>query len=202
MNIAVMIMAAGESKRFGGCKLLTQLDDAHSLLSHAVEQALVSNVGPVFAVTGRWHNEIELAQRKGKMGVVPLLYNEQWYQGLGNSIAYGINKLATDYDAVLITLADQVALNADDYKQLVSLAHPDKIVCSRYNGKRGVPAVFPARFFHQLERFDGDHGARSLLRGEELPVLEMVLQHASYDIDEPQMLMEWQHHNAAKLSEQ
>ncbi|MDV6250550.1 nucleotidyltransferase family protein [Vibrio sp. EA2] len=191
MKIAVMIMAAGQSKRFGGCKLLSQLDSGHSLLSHAVDIALGSKVGPVFVVTGRWHSEIEHAQHEGSLPSVPLLYNAKWSEGLGNSIAHGVRTLAADYDAILITLADQVALHGADLIQISELAQTERIVCSHYNGKRAVPALFPASCFEQLMQLQGEHGARHLLRGDVLPVCEIPLSNAAFDIDTPQRLAEW-----------
>ncbi|KJY81893.1 hypothetical protein TW81_16210 [Vibrio galatheae] len=191
MKVALMIMAAGESKRFGGCKQLSQVSDDHSLLSHAIEQAVNAQIGPVFVVTGRWHNEIDQVQQQGAFATVPLLHCPDWAQGLGRSIAYGVEILAPDYNAILITLADQVALTSEDFHRFVELASKEHIVCSHYNGKRGVPVLFPACYFPQLTQLNGEHGARSLLRGEQFPIREITLPHAKYDIDTPQALAEF-----------
>lgn len=190
MNVAVMIMAAGESKRFGSCKQLSQISDQHSLLSHAVEQAKNAQIGPVYVVTGRWHNEIERAQQDGKLKTAPLLYCSNWAEGLGSTIAYASAILAPKYDALLITLADQIALSSDDYVQLVNSTTTEHIVCSHYAGKRGVPAVFPACYFPLLSQLNGEHGARHILRNEQLPIQEVNLPHAKYDIDTPSALAE------------
>ncbi|UIP28790.1 NTP transferase domain-containing protein [Photobacterium sp. TLY01] len=193
MQIAVMIMAAGEGKRFGGCKLLSELDASHSILSHAVEMATASQIGPVFVVTGRWHNEIAKAQRLGLLAQVPLYYCPQWTQGLGSSIAHGTQILAADFDAMMITLADQVALSSQDFKQFAISATPEHIVCARYNNRRGVPALFPASCFSQLTQCAGEHGARHLLRSHSFPVHEILLPHAAYDIDTQEALADWRH---------
>lgn len=192
MSTAIMIMAAGESSRFGSCKQLSELDSQHSLLSHAVEEALKSEVGPVFVITGRWHQEIEQAQHRGQLASVPLLCCSQWAQGLGNSIAYGTRMLEAEHEAILITLADQVALQASDFRQLAAQAHPQLIIAARYNGKPGVPALFPAACFADLMLLHGEHGARHLLRGGVLAVEEIPLANAACDIDTPQALAQWQ----------
>ncbi|MCC3818147.1 hypothetical protein CV742_00110 [Vibrio parahaemolyticus] len=59
----IIVAGEGECKRFGGCRLLNELDSDHSLLSHAVEQALGTKNVSVFVLTGRWHREIEQAQQ-------------------------------------------------------------------------------------------------------------------------------------------
>ncbi|MEI8594197.1 nucleotidyltransferase family protein [Photobacterium sp. Hal280] len=193
MQIAVMIMAAGEGKRFGGCKLLSQRDARHSLLSYAVEMALDSQAGPVFVVTGRWHNEIAHAQKQGLLAQVPLLYCSRWSQGLGRSIAHGTQMLASDFDAIMITLADQVALSSQDFKRIAAFAAPEHIVCARYNDRRGVPALFPARCFSRLTQCEGEHGARHLLRSDIFPVHEIPLPHAADDIDTQEAFVGWRH---------
>ncbi|WP_233275475.1 NTP transferase domain-containing protein [Vibrio fluvialis] len=74
MKIAVMIMAAGKSRRFGECKLLTAVSQTENLLSRSIQQTSQSEVGPVFVITGRWHQEIKLAQQQGQVPIVPLIY--------------------------------------------------------------------------------------------------------------------------------
>ncbi|HGY9573279.1 TPA: NTP transferase domain-containing protein [Vibrio fluvialis] len=193
MKIAVMIMAAGESRRFGECKLLTAVSQTENLLSRSIQQTSQSEVGPVFVITGRWHQEIKLAQQQGQVPIVPLIYCPQWSQGLGASIAYGVRQLAQDFDAVLITLADQVALQSEDFQRLVEAASSQHIVCAYYNQRRGVPALFPASCFSQLTMLNGEHGARSLLRGDTTLVREISLPNAALDIDTPEMLMRWRY---------
>ncbi|MGR5243369.1 nucleotidyltransferase family protein [Vibrio sp. PNB23_22_6] len=144
-----MIIAAGESNRFGGYRLLNELDSDHSLLSHAVEQALGCKSTSVFVVIGRWHNE------NGRLAEVPLIYNPEWSLELGSSIAHGVRTLAADYDAICITLADQITLRSEDFNQLISSSPPGHIVCSYYKRKRGVPALFPSCCFNQLIQLKG-----------------------------------------------
>ena len=59
----------------------------------------------------------------------------------------------------------------------------NQIVCAKYQGKRGVPAVFPASFFDNLKKLSGDKGAKMLLQKTDLSVVELVLPEASMDID-------------------
>lgn len=192
MKVAVMIMAAGESKRFGGCKLLSQLDNNHSLLSHAVEQALGCDAASVFVVTGRWHNVIKHEQQNGKLAEIPLIYNPEWSLGLGSSIAYGVRMLSADYDGILVTLADQVALRSEDFNKIILSSLPEQIVCASYENKTsGVPALFPSSCFSHLAQLSGEFGARELLRGNRFRVIRIFLPNASHDIDTQESLREW-----------
>lgn len=186
----VIVAGEGESKRFGGCRLLNELDSDHSLLSHAVEQALGCKSTSVFVVIGRWHNEIKQAQQNGRLAEVPLIYNPEWSLGLGSSIAHGVRTLAADYDAICIMLADQITLRNEDFNQLISSSPPGHIVCSYYKRKRGVPALFPSCCFNQLIQLKGESGARDQLRGDSFPVSEISLPYAEHDIDTKKELFE------------
>lgn len=151
MKLAIMILAAGQSQRFNGCKLLAQMSSGDSLLSHSIVNATTSEVGDVYVVTGRWHDDIKHAQRQALVPPCKLLYCSEWSIGIGHSIAFGVSCLADDYDAILVTLADQVALKSETFKLLVSEYDGSQIVCALYADQCGVPALFPKRYFFEID---------------------------------------------------
>ena len=87
----------------------------------------------------------------------------------------------------MITLADQVAVTADDLRQLVSRweQHPDRIVAAQYDDTIGVPAIFPADLFRELAELQGDRGARVLLSRYPERVIGVPMPSAAQDIDTP-----------------
>ncbi|WP_016955346.1 nucleotidyltransferase family protein [Catenovulum agarivorans] len=181
-------MAAGQSSRFNGCKHLAKVNE-HSLLELTFEALQHTGVNDVFIITGRWHKQIRdfLGEKNCK---VQLLFNPNWQAGIGNSIALAVTKLAQDYDAILIALADQVAITQQDYQQLLdefALQQKD-IVCANYQQTRGVPAVFSKTTFAQLSKLDGDKGAKKLLYSSEFSIVDCPLESAAIDIDTQQQL--------------
>ncbi len=181
MGIATLILAAGESRRFEGCKLLAPLGNGRCLLEHTLATAERVTASPVYIVTGAWDAEIRtlLATHPG----VNLLFNPQWNEGLGASLAFAVNELAERYDGLLVLLADQVALHSADLQALLQQFNGENMVCAEYSGRRGVPAIFPQPYFAQLKQLTGDQGARSLLNNPDEPVITVPLEHAEIDID-------------------
>jgi len=189
LRIAALIMAAGASSRFGGCKHLAEIGGV-PILQTAVNHVR-GLVAETYAVTGAWHSEISTALSEGRVAGVTLIHNTRWQRGLGCSIAAGVAKLATKYDGILILLADQVAITPEDIQALLASFDGDNITCGLYAARRGVPAIFAARYFEQLMALDGDKGARSVLLCSETPVTERPMPLAAVDIDTAPALAEW-----------
>lgn len=180
MKTAILIMAAGASERFGDCKLLAPYQ-GKVLLQHAIDKAQQVCPGYVFVVSGAWHEALQAAD----LSAVRWIHNSAWSQGLGSSIACGMRELAPDYDAVLIMLADQVAVSVFDLQSLLLQGSQDHIVCASYQEQRGVPALFGRCSFFDLLALNGDQGAKKLLYAQRYPVLEQRMPSAAKDIDTP-----------------
>ncbi|WP_440905447.1 nucleotidyltransferase family protein [Catenovulum sp. SX2] len=188
MRIAAVILAAGQSSRFNGCKQLAKIN-GRTLLEISINTLKGTDIDDCFVITGRWHQQIREFITLNNCHV-RLLFNPNWQAGIGNSIALAVSELAQDYDAVLITLADQVAITQQDYQQLLdefTLQQQD-IVCANYQQTRGVPAVFSKNTFAQLTKLDGDKGAKKLLYSSEFSIIDCPLESAAIDIDTQQQL--------------
>ena len=189
-SMAVLIMAAGHASRFGQCKQLARVG-GKPLLQHSIDLAQAICPGEVFAVSGAWHQELVKAMSHQEIRNVRLLYHPGWAEGLGSSIARGVDDLAPYVEGILIMLADQIALTTHDVCQLRNQFTGDNIVCSLYAGRRGVPAIFGRNSYSKLKELNGDHGAKALLYEQNIPVVESPLEHAIIDIDTPEDLYMW-----------
>jgi molybdenum cofactor cytidylyltransferase len=145
----------------------------------------------VCIVSGAWHRELMDARKKGQLSDVSFVYADRWSDGLAASLVAGIEYLEPNYDAVLVLLADQVALTRSDLERLLSAFEGDNIACSFYDGKRGVPATFGHNSFNRLKRLSGDQGAKMVLYESDIPVRECPIPHAAIDIDSRTQLAEW-----------
>jgi len=180
--LAVLIMAAGESRRFGSCKLLADID-GKPMLQHSIELAQSTDASLIRIVTGRWHQEIKQAQTSGLIDNIDLIYNPDWQQGLGSSIATGVSQIASLCDEALILLADQVRLSSEDLKRLTRRKDKSQIACASYSKTLGPPAIFPARFFSELQKLYGDKGAKALLAELTAVDCQVDIPNAAFDID-------------------
>lgn len=176
-HIAVLILAAGASRRFGSPKQLLHIG-GKNLLQRCIDSANALLPGSVFVVLGHQHQRIKKSVRYARF-----IVNHDWEEGIGSSIAFGIRHLKKDYSAVLILLADQPDISINKLKLMLEKSCCGKIVCAFYKGTRGVPAVFPARYFNALSELKGDNGAKKILRLSGQSVIEVPIKQAAFDID-------------------
>jgi molybdenum cofactor cytidylyltransferase len=157
VKIAGVVLAAGASTRLGRAKQEIVLDEAtgETLVERAVRVAVEAGLSPVVVVVRPAASFVKRLQ-----GCVVVM-NEQADEGMASSIRCGIRALHDVVGAVVMT-CDQVQMRAAHLEQLC--AEPERVTGSRYAGRVGVPAYFPAAVFAELMKLQGDVGARELLR--------------------------------------
>ena len=184
MKIALLILAAGESKRMNGIKQLLPWKNT-SLLGHTIAQALEAKASQVYVVLGAHANKIAPTIAHYNIQTIE---NTNWKNGLGNSIAAGvkyIKETQEPYDAILITLADQPLIDAAYYNQLIA-AYTDKkakIIASQTNNRPSVPALFDAAYFDQLCLLNQDKGAKEILLAAQNDLYVMPADTNLIDVD-------------------
>ena len=154
------MLAAGASRRLRRPKQTVQLG-GETLLTRAVRVASDAALAPVIVVV-QAGSRFEETPRNGAVVIVE---NAQANEGIASSIRCGVHEaVSLGLAGVVLMTCDQVALAAEHLRALC--AEPNRITGSRYAGRIGIPAYFPASSFGTLLALDGDIGARDLLRGE------------------------------------
>ena len=185
-SIFAIILAAGESNRFGSTKQLAQWDGL-TLVSRAVRLAeSVCGDRSVLVVGNDWQKV--LAACGPQLGF--FVRNEDYASGIAGSISCGVGSAAHTADAVLLLMADQPLITAQHLDALIALwrATPEDIVVSEYAGVQGPPVIFPARCFVSLSQLEGDQGARAVLSDGRFSVSGIDFEAAAIDIDTPEDL--------------
>jgi molybdenum cofactor cytidylyltransferase len=168
-KIAVVILAAGASRRMGQPKQLLKWG-GDTLITHTIKTALKLNSDTINVVLGA---NFQIIKKTIHHFPITILNNENWEQGLGTSIAYAskyIQEQKLKLDAVLFILADQPFITSDYLNELISSFSPHRkqIIASSYkNRKFGVPAIFDAYYLNQLLKLNDDFGARHILKENE-----------------------------------
>jgi molybdenum cofactor cytidylyltransferase len=183
----VIVLAAGASTRFGSPKQLVRLEGRpmmHAAVARAVEVAGQA----VTVVLGANAADLAPLLRHSPASVI---VNREWSEGLGSSIRTGVLRLPSSADGVLIMLADQPAVTADDLRRLVETwrRQQDFIVASFYEATTGVPAIFPRTLFSALTELRGDQGARVLINRFRDRVVRVPMASAAIDVDTPEDLL-------------
>jgi len=187
LALHVIVLAAGASTRFGSPKQLVRVN-GRPLLHLAVSRAVEVAGQSVTVVLGANAADLAPLLRHTPAAVV---VNRDWAEGMGSSVRAGIARVPPTADAVMLMLADQPAVTAEDLRRLFSTwrRQPQSIVAAHYDGVTGVPAIFPREDFGTLAALRGDAGARGLLARSGARVVRMPLQAAAIDIDTPEDLL-------------
>ena len=144
MTFSAVLLAAGESRRMGADnKLLLAIDDEPVV--RATARKLVA-AGPVEIVVVLGHEADPVARALDGLAVRTVI-NPVWRDGQMTSVHAGLAALDAPGEAILICLADQPLLDADDYRALVAAfaRNGDKsVLVPTHGGRRGNPIVLAA----------------------------------------------------------
>ncbi|HSO61887.1 MAG TPA: nucleotidyltransferase family protein [Desulfobacterales bacterium] len=186
---AGIILAAGESSRFGQPKQLLELR-GRMLVAWVLDAALASRLESVFLVLGRDHLEIgdALGQRVGHPKL-EILFNPRYHEGQSTSLTAGLFSIRDRFPAVMFLLGDQPLVDAATINRLLEkFRHSGKTICVPvHRGQRGNPALFSRSHYEELARLSGDKGARDIIAARPDQVLEVPVADPALflDIDTP-----------------
>ncbi len=187
-SLHAIVLAAGASTRFGSAKQLVRIGDRPLLTLVAGRAAEV--VGhALIVVLGAGAAELSPLLKHSPGSVV---VNREWREGLASSIRAGIARLPGSCAGVMLVLADQACVTADDLRRLAGAwrRQPLYIAAARYGATVGVPAILPRHLFAELSELKGDTGARALLRRHLDRLVKVPMASAAFDLDTPDDLLE------------
>lgn len=193
-QVAAIILAAGQSRRFGSgpqdSKVLASLED-RPLVLHVAKAALASCARPVIVVTGHARGKIEAALA----GLdVHFVHNPAPAVGLSRSLKIGLEALADDAAGAVILLADMPYVTAglidkllDAFEIAPAATHA---IVPVHAGHRGNPVLLGKDIFDSARGIEVDRGARMLLDTLNHGLMELPVDDPAVgiDIDTPDML--------------
>lgn len=188
MRIGCVILAAGNSSRFGENKLLAEFR-GQPLIRYALE-AVPPDLAEFTAVVTQYPAVDDLAARFGFLCV----RNSAPELGISQSIRLGTEAVLArqpELEGILYLVADQPLLTRETVLALTEAFrhNPDRIIVPAAEGRRGNPCVFPKDLFPALQALSGDRGGRQIIRlYPELVRLVEVPPEALYDVDTVQEL--------------
>ena len=187
-SLHAIVLAAGGSSRFGSAKQLVRIGD-RPLLSLIAGRATEVVGHALIVVLGAAAAELSPLLRHSAGSVV---INRSWREGLASSIRAGVARLPASCGGVMLVLADQACVTAEDLRRLASTwrRQPQCVVAARYGATVGVPAIFPQYLFGELSELKGDTGARALLKRHADRLVTVPMQSAAFDLDTPDDLLE------------
>ena len=184
MTVGGLVLAAGDSKRFGGPKQLAELD-GRPLLEHVLIAMEGAPVDRVVVVLGAHAGDVR--ERVPLHGAEPVVCKE-WEEGLGASLRTGAEALE-GCDAIVVALGDQPRLSSEAIARVVSQRGADEqAVRATYNGVPGHPVLLERGVLARVPSLSGDAGARELLHGVPLREVSCDGLGSPVDVDTPEAL--------------
>jgi len=181
-----VLLAAGESERFGGSNKLLASVDGDTMVRRAARTLTGDDLEAVVAVVGHEADRVRAALTGLPVEVVE---NPDYASGQAASVAVG-TRAAREAGAVAVcfALGDMPWVEPATVSTLVAAYRADAgdPLAAAVDGRRGNPTLFGARHFDALEAVDGDVGGRSLLLHDPRAALvETGDPGVRRDVDEP-----------------
>ena len=189
-NIKKILLAAGESKRFGDKNKLSEIINGKPIINHILDTLFeIFDPSELIVIVGHEQNIIKnLIFNKD----IKILENKDYRKGIGTSIALGMKNLNADIDGVMIIPADMPYINSKDLinleKKFIKL-NCVKVVMPEHNYQIGNPVILPRNYFKTLKSLKDDFGARSLIRKKDIITLKTGFG-TIFDIDTKEELAE------------
>lgn len=188
-RVGVIVLAAGAATRFGGGKLLADLD-GRPVLQHVLDTLARMRFCQTVVVLGDDADAVERAIAwQGEARV----RNPHPERGLSSSLQIGMRTLGAGLQAALIVLGDQPTLRRDVILTLLEAetAARRPVVVPRYaKGGGRNPALLGRTVWSEAGALVGDHGLGPWLAAHPELVLEVPVEGANPDIDTPADLAE------------
>jgi molybdenum cofactor cytidylyltransferase len=182
---AGIILAAGESTRFGKPKQLLRLKNKY-LIEWVLDAALGSRLKQIILVVGHEHQKIlQALGTKAQNPRLQVVVNHQYKQGQSVSLQTGLLKIRDIFPSIMFLLGDQPMLKSETIDYLLDqFWSSDKDICvPAHRGERGNPTIFSQRFYQQLSQIKGDIGAREIIKNHPEHILDVELENPQCLID-------------------
>lgn len=190
MRTAFVMLAAGNSRRFGSNKLIYEIDGKPMYLRtlEKLKRAAEKIEGSEIVVVTQYQ---EIVNKAIEMKI-PVFVNPRPEDGISLSMRLGL-ECVNDTDACLFTVADQPWLTVETILRLVELFQKEQkgMACTIRDGKTGNPCIFSYRYYQELKEISGDRGGKLLIKKHPEDVAYLRIEDARelQDVDEPSVLL-------------
>ncbi|MCR9109305.1 nucleotidyltransferase family protein [Marivita sp. XM-24bin2] len=199
-QIAIVIPAAGASRRMGARDKLLEPVDGRPLLRGVAQRALAVSEH-VFVTLPDPASQ----RRDALQGLdVSLVMVPDAKDGMSASLRRAAAEVPEGVDGVMILPADMPDLTVEDL-QLVAQAFGDSSGAFLVQGagrdeKPGHPVIFPADLIPALQTLEGDNGARAVLKANASRLIRVALpgDNALIDLDTPDAWTLWRANNPGR----
>jgi molybdenum cofactor cytidylyltransferase len=182
-DVVGILLAAGAARRFGSDKLMHPLKEGTPLAAVSGRHLAQALPGSVVVVRSA---RSALADRLEAAGLVVVECPEA-EGGMGHTLAAGV-RATPRAGGWVVALADMPYIRPESIQRVArEIAGGAAIAMAAYEGARGHPVGFAARYYPELIALRGDQGARDLVKRDaaSLSICETADPGVLRDIDTP-----------------
>ncbi|MDH5363161.1 MAG: nucleotidyltransferase family protein [Aigarchaeota archaeon] len=188
--ISLVVLAAGQSTRFPGNKLLFQYR-GEPIIRRLVRIALASKADEIVVVTG--HQSRLIRQALTDLSMSPKLkfvLNPHYTKGMSSSVRAGVSNVNPEAQAAVFLPADVALDNPRPIDALVDSFYEGRprIAVVNHEGRRGHPILFRRDLFSEVAAItEQDRGLKALVKKYSGEVRDVPVSERSVltDIDTP-----------------
>jgi molybdenum cofactor cytidylyltransferase len=168
--IAVIVLAAGAARRFGGAKLLAPWRSGR-LIDGALATAFAAPADEVLVAVGAEGAAVAeaaraFAERNGHARRPRIIEVPDWAEGLSASLRSAVQALSPATRAAFVVLADMPLIPHALPGRLADVLTEGRLAAApTFAGELGHPVLLDAQLFDEVAQLKGDRGARRLLEG-------------------------------------
>ena len=172
-KIGIVLLAAGNSKRYGGIKLLDTMDGKKMYL-HIFDH--IREISGFTKVVVTQYEEIY--EKALEYGYYPVK-NPEPDIGISHSIHLGLRKILEiepDVDGVLFSVCDQPYLKRSTLERLINnyIISEKELASVVHENTLGNPCIIGKKYFLDLFDLDGDIGGKKVIK-KHLDDVELII---------------------------
>lgn len=186
---SAIVLAAGQSNRFGGGKLRAVYRQ-RPVLEWVLDGVLSCPVAEVLVV---WGGDAHIPANLPKDDRIRAVWAKAHTQGMGASLAQGMQALNPQSAGAFIVLGDMPRAPFGLAETMIAAMGQGALAAAPvYKGRRGHPVLIASPLFSQLSQLTCDRGAGSSLDplGDQLALIDAPDDGCLFDIDQPGDLLD------------
>jgi len=185
--ITCIVLAAGESKRFPGNKLLYEIKQNVTIIELLLRSILASKVDQILVVLGHDAEVINEIVKNVNTHIRTIVNPHYKQGGMSSSIRRGMEE-ALDSHVIMVTPADIPFIPSKVFDLLIDhyLTNSPPIIIPTFQGKKGHPILISSKLFkHVLEISEEKRGLKEIIElfREKIVFLPTNFQGILHDID-------------------
>ena len=163
MNMTLILLAAGDSVRFNGNKLLYEIN-GKPMYRYIIEEIdqLPKDLFFRKLIVTQYDEIMECMKDSG----YKIIVNRDSRLGISHSIHLALKELEYENTDFLFAVCDQPFLNSFTIEALVKGFYESKkgLACLCLKGEPGNPAIFAGSYRKELMELTGDKGGKKIIR--------------------------------------